>query len=65
MEAVHFVYEESSLQLCVRDMAGAILELFSSEIFDVYYLNYIHVVVDVIVSLCKILQYSLESFKNK
>jgi hypothetical protein len=46
-------------------MAGAILKHFSTEIFDVYYLNYIRVVVDVIVSLCTILQHSLESFKNK
>jgi len=32
---------------------GAILEVFGTELFDVYCLNYIHVVVNVIVSLCK------------
>jgi hypothetical protein len=48
-----------------KKYGGAILELFDTELFDVYDLNYIHVVVDVIVSSCKFLQHSLESFKNK
>jgi hypothetical protein len=42
-----------SFELCVRDMVEQYwMEVFGTEIFDVYYLNYIHVVVDVIVSLC-------------